>query len=129
VSPDGNLDFTGRTVVVTGAAHGFGRAISIAFAARGATVWACDVLADELAEGLGQELFLGLAALQFRHGRRSRRHAQKQGERQAQKPEPATDDGMRGRHGDGGLRSSVQDDGLRPRNRTPSEGRTGAGRR
>ena len=44
------LDFTGRTAVVTGAAHGFGRAISIAFAARGAAVWACDVLEDELAE-------------------------------------------------------------------------------
>jgi len=48
VSPP--LDFTGRTAVVTGAAHGFGRAISIAFAARGAAVWACDVLEDELAE-------------------------------------------------------------------------------
>ena len=45
-----NPDFTGRTAVVTGAAHGFGRAISIAFAARGATVWACDVIEDELAE-------------------------------------------------------------------------------
>ena len=44
------LDFTGRTPVVTGAAHGFGRAISLAFAARGASVWACDVLEDELAE-------------------------------------------------------------------------------
>ena len=44
------LDFTGRTAVVTGAAHGFGRAISLAFAARGASVWACDVLEDELAE-------------------------------------------------------------------------------
>jgi 3-oxoacyl-[acyl-carrier protein] reductase len=45
-----NLDFTGRTAIVTGAAHGFGRAISIAFASRGAAVWACDVIEDELAE-------------------------------------------------------------------------------
>lgn len=44
------IDFTGRTAVVTGAAHGFGRAISRAFAERGAHVWALDVLADELAE-------------------------------------------------------------------------------
>jgi 3-oxoacyl-[acyl-carrier protein] reductase len=43
-------DFTGRTVIVTGAAHGFGRAISAAFAGRGARVWVCDVLAEELAE-------------------------------------------------------------------------------
>ena len=43
-------DFTGRTVIVTGAAHGFGRAISQTFAASGAKVWACDVLAAELAE-------------------------------------------------------------------------------
>ena len=45
-----NLDFKGRTAIVTGAAHGFGRAISLAFAERGAAVWACDVLEDELAE-------------------------------------------------------------------------------
>ena len=43
-------DFTGKTAIVTGAAHGFGRAISIAFAQRGATVWACDLLEDELSE-------------------------------------------------------------------------------
>ena len=45
-----NLDFTGRTAIVTGAAHGFGRAISIALASRGGAVWACDVIEDELAE-------------------------------------------------------------------------------
>ncbi|HXB24921.1 MAG TPA: SDR family NAD(P)-dependent oxidoreductase [Gemmatimonadaceae bacterium] len=39
-----------KTVVVTGAAHGFGRAISLAFAQRGANVWACDVIEDELRE-------------------------------------------------------------------------------
>jgi 3-oxoacyl-[acyl-carrier protein] reductase len=42
--------FTGRTVIVTGAAHGFGRAIALAFSHAGATVWACDILEAELAE-------------------------------------------------------------------------------
>ena len=45
-----NFDFRGKTAIVTGAAHGFGRAISLAFAQRGANVWACDVLENELAE-------------------------------------------------------------------------------
>jgi len=45
-----NLDFRDRTAIVTGAAHGFGRAISVAFAERGASVWACDVVEDELRE-------------------------------------------------------------------------------
>jgi 3-oxoacyl-[acyl-carrier protein] reductase len=45
-----NIAFTGKTVIVTGAAHGFGRAISRAFAERGATVWACDVVEHELRE-------------------------------------------------------------------------------
>jgi 3-oxoacyl-[acyl-carrier protein] reductase len=44
------FDFSGKTVIVTGAAHGFGRAISLAFARRGGSVWACDVLKDELLE-------------------------------------------------------------------------------
>ena len=42
------LDFSGKTALVTGAAHGFGRAIAVAFAERGADVWACDLLGDEL---------------------------------------------------------------------------------
>jgi 3-oxoacyl-[acyl-carrier protein] reductase len=45
-----NLDFTGKTAIVTGAAHGFGRAISVAFARNGAYVWGCDVLENELHE-------------------------------------------------------------------------------
>ena len=44
------ITFEGKTVIVTGAAHGFGRAICLAFAERGATVWGCDVLEVELAE-------------------------------------------------------------------------------
>jgi 3-oxoacyl-[acyl-carrier protein] reductase len=44
------FDFTGKTAIVTGAAHGFGRAISVALAERGAHVWACDVVEDELRE-------------------------------------------------------------------------------
>ena len=45
-----NITFDGQVAIVTGAAHGFGRAIALAFAARGARVYACDVLADELQE-------------------------------------------------------------------------------
>ncbi|MDR7543071.1 MAG: SDR family NAD(P)-dependent oxidoreductase [Armatimonadota bacterium] len=44
------LDFSGRVVLVTGAAHGIGRGVCEAFAGRGATVWGCDVLEGELAE-------------------------------------------------------------------------------
>ncbi|MEO8881290.1 MAG: glucose 1-dehydrogenase [Gemmatimonadaceae bacterium] len=44
------LDFDGKSVIVTGAAHGFGRAIAVAFARLGARVWACDLLENELAE-------------------------------------------------------------------------------
>jgi len=44
------FDFSGKTVIVTGAAHGFGRAICMAFAENHAEVWALDVLEDELAE-------------------------------------------------------------------------------
>ena len=44
------FDFTGRNVVVTGAAHGFGRAIAKAFVDAGAIVWGGDLLDEELAE-------------------------------------------------------------------------------
>jgi 3-oxoacyl-[acyl-carrier protein] reductase len=45
-----NIEFANKTVIVTGAAHGFGRSIALAFAQRGATVWACDIIPEELAE-------------------------------------------------------------------------------
>lgn len=43
-----NITFQDKTAIVTGAAHGFGRQISLEFARRGAAVWACDILGDEL---------------------------------------------------------------------------------
>lgn len=44
------VDLTGRTALVTGAAHGFGRAIAVAMARVGAEVIACDLRTDGLAE-------------------------------------------------------------------------------
>lgn len=45
-----NIRFDGATVIVTGAARGFGREIVRRFAELGARVWGCDILADELEE-------------------------------------------------------------------------------
>ncbi|UCC75035.1 MAG: SDR family oxidoreductase [Gemmatimonadota bacterium] len=45
-----NLDFSGRTIIVTGGGHGLGRAMVKAFVERGGRVWTCDILADALAE-------------------------------------------------------------------------------
>src|SRR5438045_959154 len=44
------VDLSGKVALVTGAAHGFGRAISLTLGRGGAAVWAADRLADELAE-------------------------------------------------------------------------------
>jgi 3-oxoacyl-[acyl-carrier protein] reductase len=45
-----NISFEGKRAIVTGANHGFGRAIAKAFAENGAEVFACDVRSDGLAE-------------------------------------------------------------------------------
>ena len=44
-----NIRFDGKTVAVSGAGQGFGRAIAQSFADLGATVHGCDILADGLA--------------------------------------------------------------------------------
>ncbi len=45
-----NIGFDGQTVIVTGAGHGFGRAMAQSFITRGAQVYGLDVNADGLAE-------------------------------------------------------------------------------
>ncbi|MGE5675472.1 MAG: SDR family NAD(P)-dependent oxidoreductase, partial [Mycobacterium leprae] len=44
------FDFHGKTAIVTGAAHGIGRAISVELGRAGARVFACDILPDDLVE-------------------------------------------------------------------------------
>jgi 3-oxoacyl-[acyl-carrier protein] reductase len=71
---DVNVRFDGRTAVVTGAAHGFGRAIALSLGGLGAHVVACDVLA----EGLHETARLGAeqgASLEVRVLDVSHRHA------------------------------------------------------
>lgn len=45
-----NIRFDGKTVIVSGAGHGIGRAIAHSFASLGATVHGCDLNAEELAQ-------------------------------------------------------------------------------
>lgn len=45
-----NIRFDGKTVVVSGAGHGLGRAIAQSFASLGGRVYGCDVNAEALAE-------------------------------------------------------------------------------
>jgi 3-oxoacyl-[acyl-carrier protein] reductase len=45
-----NISFEGKRAIVTGARHGFGRAIAKAFAENGAQVFACDAVEEGLAE-------------------------------------------------------------------------------
>jgi 3-oxoacyl-[acyl-carrier protein] reductase len=49
-----HIEFSNQRVMVAGAARGIGRAIVKAFAERGATVWAGDLLAAEIAPLAGQ---------------------------------------------------------------------------
>src|SRR5574341_2332904 len=46
----GSRRLLGQVAIVTGAAHGIGRAICVELAREGASVWACDILGQELDE-------------------------------------------------------------------------------
>jgi len=48
------VDLAGRTAAVTGAGHGFGRAIAVALASAGAEVIACDIRTEGFAETAAQ---------------------------------------------------------------------------
>lgn len=61
-----DFNFSGKRAVVTGAAHGIGRAVCVELGRRGATVFATDILADDLmqtqqaVEATGAACFTGL---------------------------------------------------------------------
>ncbi len=92
-----NIEFAGKTVLVTGAAHGFGRAIALAFAANGAKVYACDVNEAGLAEtarlDARLETFLldvgDREAVQKAVAGRDHRHPRQQRRRRARPGRPA----------------------------------------
>jgi 3-oxoacyl-[acyl-carrier protein] reductase len=50
------IEFPGKTVIVTGAGHGLGRAIATHFADRGAKVWICDLNEANLRETAGARM-------------------------------------------------------------------------
>jgi 3-oxoacyl-[acyl-carrier protein] reductase len=50
------IEFPGKTVIVTGAGHGLGRAIATHFADRGAKVWICDLNEANLRETAGSRM-------------------------------------------------------------------------
>ncbi len=58
------MNFADKTAVVTGAAHGIGRAIAAAFAAQGAHVWLTDVREAELQQSVQACLAAGAASAQ-----------------------------------------------------------------
>src|SRR5215472_12158117 len=57
------IRFDGKTVVVSGAGHGFGRCIAETFAGLGARVFGCDLVAAELAETAKAGVSTGLVDL------------------------------------------------------------------
>lgn len=64
---EGTMDFTGRTVLLTGGAGGFGAFASLAFAEAGAKVIAVDIRDDRGADLLSQAVGLARGAVVYEH--------------------------------------------------------------